>query len=350
MMGLRSMDGAMGAGRMWVRMVLVLVLAAVGCRENALKRTPGAEDGAGYPAGLTPAQAARVLAKIDGEQITLGEFAATLERMDQFDRLRYRTPERRRELLDEMIRVELLAREAKRRGFDQDAEVQEALRQILRDAILRDARKGARPPVEFSEAEVRAYYEAHKSDYQEPERRRVGHIVVAKRELADKLIEKSKETTGAQWGQLVVTNSLEYKGKEHKGPTETAGDLGMVGPVGEPRGANPRVDEAVRAAVFQISEVGRTFDQPVRDAKGQWHVVRLLGKAEAHARSFVEAERTIRIMMSQREVAVREEQLEADLRKRFPVTIDEEALAAAKVPAGSAPTPTEPGASHDHNH
>ena len=52
---------------------------------------------------LSPEQATRTLAKVGDRVITLGDFAATLERMDQFDRLRYQTKERRKELLDEII-------------------------------------------------------------------------------------------------------------------------------------------------------------------------------------------------------------------------------------------------------
>jgi peptidyl-prolyl cis-trans isomerase C len=75
------------------------------------------------PRGLTPELAARVLAKVGAREITLGEFAATLERMDPFERLRYQSAERRKQLLDELIDLELLAEEradrpraARRRG------------------------------------------------------------------------------------------------------------------------------------------------------------------------------------------------------------------------------------------
>ena len=71
-------------------------------------------DGGTAPAGrLTAEQASRVLAKVGDRTITLGDYAATLERMDQFDRLRYQSPERRKELSQEIIDVELLAQDAR---------------------------------------------------------------------------------------------------------------------------------------------------------------------------------------------------------------------------------------------
>ena len=344
----------------------VMVLS-LGCREEALQRGPG--DGGSQAAGLSPKQAALVLAKVGDKPITLGEFAATLERMDQFDRLRYKTPERRRELLEEMISVELLAREAQRRGLDKEPKTQEALRQILRDAILRDARKGARGPVEFTKQEVKAYYEANKDQYLEPERRRVSHVIVADKEKAEALLTKAKGISDpASWGKFVLENSDEYKGKKYAGPVETAGDLGLVGPPGDGRGANPRVSDAVRQAVFQATKVGEVLDRVVDDGQGGFHLVRLIGLTKAHARSFEEAERNIRIIMSQQEIAAKEQQLEADLRKKFPITIDEGALAEATIPKPTepppAPPPTEPsphghappqppipsGHGHDHGH
>ena len=69
---------------------------------------------------LTNKQAAQVLARVGNITITLGDYTAALEHMDQFDRLRYQSPERRKELLDEMITVELLAVEATEKGYDKD--------------------------------------------------------------------------------------------------------------------------------------------------------------------------------------------------------------------------------------
>lgn len=329
-----------------------LAMISTGCRDDALRRP--SEDTAPPPAGLSPKQAAMVLAQVGDHSITLGEYAATLEQMDQFDRLRFKTPERRRELLDEMITVELLAKEAERRGLDKDPRTQEALRQVLRDALLRDARKSARAPGEFGEDEVKAYYEAHRDQYAEPERRRVSHLVVKDKKKAEELLVKAKAMTDQEkWGQLVLDHSDEYKGKEYRGPVETAGDLGLVGPTGDRRGANPRVDDSLRAAVFEVAEVGQMVDRVVPDASGSFHLVRLVGLTKAHTRSFAEAERTIRITLAQQEIAVREQQLEEELRKKYPVTIDEAALADVKMPTtpSAAPPPSDDqNDDDDHGH
>ena len=104
-----------------------------------------------------------------------------------------------------------------------------------------------------------------------------------------------------------------------------------MGPPGHARGANPRVPEALRAAVFEVDQVGHVLDRVVPEG-GRFHVVRMTGRTEARDRSFQDAERTIRVSLVQQRIRERETQLEQELRQRFPVTIDEAALAGVKVP------------------
>jgi hypothetical protein len=167
---------------------------------------------------------------------------------------------------------------------------------------------------------------------------------------AEKVLEEAKSATSAEWGKLAVANSLDYAGKPYTGPVETAGDLGLVGDPTDARGANPRVPDPIRATVFQLSEVGQVLGHLV-EIDGKWHIIRLMGKTDSHARSFSEAERTIRITMSQREIAEREQLLEDELRKKFVVAIDEAALADAELPSPPPQPGQEPSAEpHGHSH
>ena len=310
---------------------LILAASVVGCKDKALEGK-GRADAGEIPGGLTPQQAALVVAKAGDHEITLGEFAATIERMDQFDRLRYQTPERRRELLDQMITVELLAEEARKRGLDKDPETAEALRQVLRDAMLKRTRTKLRGPGDIPEPEVRAYYESHKKEFEEPERRRVAHIVVKDKAKAEKLLADAKKANPSQWGELMLDHSVESPGRPYKGALELLGDLGLVGPSGDARGDNAQVPEEVRKAVFEIKAVGEVLDRVVGTSDGQFHIVKMMGKTDAHARTYAEAERTIRISMVQREIQDAEKAMETELRKQFPVQVDEGALAKVKVP------------------
>jgi peptidyl-prolyl cis-trans isomerase C len=256
--------------------------------------------------------------------------------MDPFERLRYQSAERRKQLLDELIDLELLAAEAGRRGLDKQPETQERVRQMLRDELLTQVRASVPTPNDISEADARQYYEAHRDDFREPERRRVAHIALGSEAEAKAVLEKALNASPAEWGKLVAEKSRDTKTKPNASlPPELAGDLGIVGPPGHARGENPNVPEPLRAAVFEIDKLGGVLPRPVA-AAGGFHVVRLTGKTDARDRSFADADRSIRVALVQERIRLRESELETELRKKYPVTIDEAELAKVPLPAPSA--------------
>lgn len=326
----------------------------VACGETAPQ--PGAVDAGPPAAGLTPEQAARVVARVGDRSITLGDYAATLERMDQFDRLRYQTKEARRELLKEMIDVELLAQEARRRGLHEKPEAQEAARQLLRDALLSDVHRQLPAPGELPAEEVRAYYDAHREEFREPERRRVSAIVVDDARTAETILEtlrKARKDDGTvdatTWGKLFAEHSRTGRKEGRTAPADLAGDLGIVGPPDDPKGENPRVPDPVRRAAFEMAKVGAFTDAPIQVGTSLY-LARLSGQTKGHERTLAEADRSIRVALLKERLAKLEAELEQELRKKHQVTIDDAALArvpppevakaaASGVEDGNAPTP-----------
>jgi len=288
-----------------------------------------ADAGAAGIGALTPEQAAQVLARVGDRTITLGDFEAALEHMDQFDRMRYQAPERRKELLGEMIDVMLLADEARDKGYDRDPVTQQEIREILRDAILKKAREGVPQPAEIPEPDVRAYYERHRADFRDPERRRVSVIVLASDAAAQSALDAARKATPTQWGELVRTRSVDVMAKADT-PLDLAGDVGFVSPPGDTHGTNPRVPEEVRAAAFSVDKVGDVVPRVVRSG-AKLYVVKLTGKTDPRDRTFEEAERPIRVKLAQDEIRAREDALLEELRRQFPVQIDESALAQVQV-------------------
>jgi peptidyl-prolyl cis-trans isomerase C len=314
---------------------LILTLFLLGC--NACSKSAGSADAGAVTSrgvgSLTPEQAAKVLAKVGDKTITLGDYVALLDRMDQFERLRYQSADRRKELLDEMINIELLADEAKAKGYDKDPRVQEEVRQILRDAMLARARDIAVKPSDIPVADVRASYEAHRAEYKDPERRRVSMIVLRDAKSAEEALKALKTAkdpaSAAEWGNLVRTRSIDAQAKADV-PLDLAGDFGIVSPPGDPRGDNPRVPEAVRVALFAQKANGDVAPAAVA-ANDKFYIVKLTGKTDPRERTFEEAERTIRVKLAQERAKQNEAKLLADLRKEFPVEINEAALATVKV-------------------
>jgi peptidyl-prolyl cis-trans isomerase C len=312
-----------------MRLSTALLLALMSALSGACKNQAGPAD-AGPTAGdaLTGDQASRVLARVGDRTITLGDYVAAFEHMDQFDRLRYEAPERRKELLAEMIDIMLLADEAREHGYDKDPMTQQEIREILRDALLKQVRETLPRPSEIPEDEVRTYFEAHKADFHDPERRRISAIVLTSEAAATSVLDVLKKNPGA-WGELVRAHSVD-PGAKADVPPELAGDLGFVSPPGDPRGGSPRIPEDVRVAAFELEHVGDLSPRAVR-ADGKVYVVKLAGKTLPQDRSLQDAERSLRVKLAQDKMNAREGDLLDDLRKQFPVKIDEGALAEVKV-------------------
>lgn len=319
--------------RSTMRTILLLVTAAtaaMGCDDKALESSGKVAKG---PAGLTAKQAQRILAKVGKKSITLGDFANALGRMNEFQRLRYQSKKRRRALLQELIDTELLSQEAQRRGLDKMPAVQEAVRQVLRNAVLAKSRDKLPPPAGIHPGQVAAYYKAHIDDYREPERRRVAAIVLRDEKEAKALLAKLvTETNAKAWGKAFFKHSVNApKVRPANAPLDLAGDLGIVGPPGYSKGANKNVPAAVRKAVFGLSKLGQVAQELVQ-VRDRFYLVRVAGISKGHTRSLVEADRSIRVAILQEMQRDLEKKLEQRLRKKFPVKIDKKALAAVRLP------------------
>jgi hypothetical protein len=311
-------------------LALALASTSVACASCKGRSSTPADAGVTSASGaLTPEQAAQVLARVGDRTITLGDFQAALDHMDQFDRMRYTAPERRKELLGEMIDVMLLADEAREKGYDKDPVAQQEIREILRDAMLKKAREGVPAPNEIPQEEVRDYYDQHRADFRDPERRRLSAIVLPTEAAANAALDAARKGNATRWGELVRTKSVDPSAKANT-PIDLAGDLGFVSPPGDPRGANPRIPEPVRAALFGIEKVGDVGAHVVA-AGGKHYVIKLTARTDAHDRTLEEADRQIRVKLAQDKIRAREEALLDELRKQYPVAIDEAALAQVTV-------------------
>lgn len=138
---------------------MVGVAVAVGCRGRE-------EEAAAEPA----------VATVGNATITAAQYKARLDEQAPFIRARYTTLERKQEFLNGLIQFEVLAQEAQRRGLDKDPELQEALRKLMVQRLIRQMTEELKPP---SEAEVRQYYEEHRAEFVRPEQVRLSHIFLA---------------------------------------------------------------------------------------------------------------------------------------------------------------------------
>lgn len=313
--------------------MFAVTLSGCSCEDDPAS---GATDAGRDPVtGLTQSEAGEVLVTVGERAITLGDYVATLIRMDRFERLRYQSEAGQKKLLDELIEVELLAQEAERRGLDKDPKVVLRLQQAMRDELLRTVEAKLPAPEQISEREVRDYYEAHRATFQEPERRRVLLIKVGSESLGKEVLEKAQGdggegasgavASGKTWAELAQKYSLENSRAREGDPEEFAGDVGFVSAPKEERGGNDAVPDEARVGVFEIKQIGGVLPRLVAEGKF-FYVVRLGGISPARDRTVQEADRAIRIEIRRQKFLEAEKKLEAELRQKYPVTIDESAI------------------------
>lgn len=317
----------------------VAALAAAGCdkskpeapatKEEPAKPAAEGADKSNLKYGLTPEQAAQVLVEVGDTKITLGEFAERLGSQSPYLRARYNSPERRREFLENMVRFELLAAEADRRGFTKSEDVERVRRQVMVQQMMADLfDKGGIKLTDITDEEIKAYYDAHLSEFDKPAQVRASHILFKDRASADQALKELKQKPQDQdlFRKIAEQRSLDQSTKT------SGGDLRFFSETADPKGETdePERPASVRKAAFSLANVGDVYAEPVQSERG-FHIVKLTGRREALKRTLEDARRMIqnKLWRSKREGAI--EKFVAELRTKANVQENPEALAKVQV-------------------
>jgi peptidyl-prolyl cis-trans isomerase C len=117
------------------------------------------------------------VAKGKGLTITADEFKARLDEQSPFIRARYSSLDRKKEFLDNLIRFEVLAKEAERQKLDKDPEVQATLKKIMVQKLVQKNFQDQGNTSDVPDADVQKYFDDHKDEYNRPRRVRVAAVV-----------------------------------------------------------------------------------------------------------------------------------------------------------------------------
>jgi peptidyl-prolyl cis-trans isomerase C len=122
------------------------------------------------------------VARFGQDTVSDAELSTRFAEMNPYARARFQTVEQRREYLEGIVRFELLAQEAVKRGYANDPEVVEAARRVMVQTLLKKEVDGAADAI--TDAQVKAYYDAHTQDYVKPAMVRLAHIAFKKDDRA----------------------------------------------------------------------------------------------------------------------------------------------------------------------
>jgi peptidyl-prolyl cis-trans isomerase C len=279
--------------------------------------------------GLTPEQAAQVLVEIGDTKITLGEFAERLGSQSPYLRARYNSPERRREFLENMVRFELLAAEAEKRGFTKSEDVERVRRQVMVQQMMADLfDKGGLKLTDITEDEIKRYYDEHLSEFDKPAQVRASHILFKDRAAAEQALKELK----LKPQDMELFRKLAEQRSQDAVTKTSGGDLRFFSESADPKGETdePERPAAVRKAAFSLANVGDLYAEPVQSERG-FHIVKLTGRREALKRTLEDSRRMIqnKLWRQKREDAI--EKFVADLRTKANVQENPEALAKVQV-------------------
>jgi len=323
----------------------VAIAAGCGGKQDDAKKPDETKDGGGEKAssedgiGLTPEQAAKVVATVGARTITVGEVTEQINRLSPYIRRRWAAPEKRKEFLQKLIRVELLSQEAERLGLGDDPEVQRTVKQVMIRLLVKNDLEKEVLPTAIDEKVLLAEYEKEKDKYQRAAQIRASHIVVKTEAEAVKLIEEAK-------ANMADRKFFREKAKEVSIDAETkgrGGDLGYFSMPKDRRDDEPVVDEAVASAAWKLETVGDVAGTPVKTKLG-FHVIKLTNKKPEMNRTFESVKRLIenRLLRDARRDGM--DKFVEDLRAKAKIEIFEENLAKLEIRDDPAPGPHEHGA------
>jgi parvulin-like peptidyl-prolyl isomerase len=234
----------------------------VGCRADAEQ----VRKAIGAPAGTTP-----VCSTWNGGQASLADVAprANVEKLataPESERAAALDSVVHQVTSDRLFEVEGLAR-----GYDKLPDVAAKLEAKRAELIeLRLYEKYVYRDVSVSDEEVRKYFDEHRSEFADPEKRRLAQIVVPTQEKAEEALAKLK--AGAKFDELAAEVSTDPRN------AKTGGEVGWL--------AINELPDNFRDPVFSLQKDGLT--PPLRSGVG-FHVVKVLDMQPEHRFEFAES-------------------------------------------------------------
>ncbi len=284
------------------------------------------EEAADETADAETARRARVYARFEGGTVTVGEIEDAINAQSPFMRERFRERSALVELAQSLVRARLLAQEAERRGIDERAVVSQRVKQGMVQLLLQQRFPEDEGRAAVTDADVRAYYDAHSSEFGRPEMVRAAHIRLANREDADAILEEVRAADVAEFRELARRHSLDAATKL------SGGDLRFFTRDGRPAGARTEddpVNEEIVQVAFSLEELGQVSD-PVEIRDG-FHLVKLTGRRAERLTPFDRAEAGIRsrLWRERRQEAI--EEFVNSLREATPPEINRERMLAIEL-------------------
>lgn len=268
-----------------------------------------------------------VLAEVNGMPVGSTDFAQAASRVSPADG-KALTLEERLEVLQTLIDDKLLYEEALRLGLDKDPKVQKVMvNTLLREQVYSQVRNS-----DFSDDELKAYYEENKEDFVVPEKVQVKRILIRVNETRtdEDAMALAKQVRGeiaadpkAKFKDAAATYSEDpYKRR--------GGDVGFVSKAGKPGLDNAIVEKAFELDNGQLSEVFRTDDG--------YNIVYIANRRERVERTFQQMKGSVLRKVKNARLKEMYDTYVQGLKGSATITVHEDKLMGVEIKASRRPT------------
>lgn len=317
--------------------IALTFLFTFGCQKND-EEAPREVPSKSAPAPGAPAQSAEELktplAKIDDITITLGEFQERINRQSPYIRARYTSLEQKKEFLDSLVRFEVLAKEAYRRGLDKDPEVVRTMKQVMIQKLMRDEFDAKVTADTVADAEMKAYYDANVAEYVKPEEVRVSAIIVKNKAQADRVALEARGDAGKTnkgFRDLVMKYSADEDTKLRGGDLRYFDTTTKEVPANVVKGA---------FQLFNTGDVSTAIDA----GNGTYYVLKQTGRRKSVTKGFEDAKPQIRNKLFREKRLQAQKDFVDGLRAKTKIEINEANLAKVRIDTSAA---SDDGHGHD---
>jgi parvulin-like peptidyl-prolyl isomerase len=234
---------------------------------------------------------------------------------------RFRSAQARRELVEGLVRFELLVQAAEHRGLTKDPDAVHALRQIAVTKLVNQALGAVASPDSIAPEDVQREYAARKStDFTLPEAAHVRHIRVTAASSAARLVARARALRpddDAGFAALATASS------EDETTRPSGGDLGFVD-------VRSRLPQALIQAALGLRRPGEVGGPVERE--GGFEILRLVSRRAAAVSPLSSVEASIRQQLYRERRAKALDDFIQGLRRETPVAVVEPNALGAVLP------------------
>ena len=268
----------------------------------------------------------QVLATVDNQPIYVQEFEDEMQRRG--GETAFGGAPQRRALLDDMIRIRVLAGNAVKAGYPNNPNVRRDIELMLAEHYQHDRIDEPLAGIDVSNGEVEDYYRTHLPTFTTPESAHVAAILIAVpvdatdeqrqalRERATHVRELAMAASGKSFADLAAQYS------DDEATRGQGGDLGWIVPGVE----GSRWEPALLGAIFELDQPGQVSS--VVSTAGGFYVAQLLEHKPRAIRPLSEVRNALRQQLIREERQRRAAQLYAAALAQVPVSVNEAGITA----------------------